>query len=76
MVPSAIQASITVNLFFPAPLVRMVTVDVPFFSIVLSAGRSKVNGVWSALPMSESGGFRICTSYGQIVMSHEAISPI
>ena len=37
-VPSAIQASITVNCF-SVPLVCMVTVDVPFFSIVLSAGK-------------------------------------
>ena len=55
LIPSAMQASITVNRVFFAPLVRMVTVDMPFFSIVLSAGKSKVNGVWSALTMSESG---------------------
>ena len=39
------------------PVVCMETEDVPFFSMVMSDGRSKVSGVWSALPMRDSGGF-------------------
>ena len=54
---SDIQANITVKRLFSWPVVCMETEDVPFFSMMKTDGRLKVSGVWSALPMRDSGGF-------------------
>ena len=62
--------------FFSAPLVRMVTVDVPFFQTVLSYGKSKVSGVWSALPMSESDEFRILRQFIMWVWNEEFLTDV
>ena len=61
-VPSPRQASMTVNLSFSWPVVKIDTLFTPFSDTVELFAMSKVSGVWSAFPMylSSKSYFFLC----------------